>query len=134
AVRQARAAVQLLGHHPSIAIWCGHNEPLAIDLEPGAGAASAAMAAQVLPTWNKSILDRSIKRALEQADGTRPVVAHSGVLPHPPQFDGTDSHLYFGWYWGDERDFPKFCATMPRLARFVTEFGAQAVPADAAFC
>ena len=25
--------------------------------------------------------------------------------PHPPQFDGTDSHLYFGWYWGDERDF-----------------------------
>jgi beta-mannosidase len=56
------------------------------------------------------------------------------VLPHPPQLDGTDSHLYFGWYWGDERDFPRLCASMPRLARFVTEFGAQAVPADAAFC
>jgi beta-mannosidase len=88
----------------------------------------------MLPTWNKTILDRSVKRALEQADGTRPVVAHSGVLPHPPQLDGTDSHLYFGWYWGDERDFPKLCATVPRLARFVTEFGAQAVPADASFC
>ena len=138
AVRQARAMVQVLGHHPSIAIWCGHNEPMAIDIEPGgqlgAGVAGAALAAQLLPTWNKSILDRSVKRALEQADGTRPVVAHSGVFPHPPQLDGTDSHLYFGWYWGDERDFPKLCATVPRLARFVTEFGAQAVPQDAAFC
>jgi beta-mannosidase len=138
AVRQARAAVQTLGHHPSIAIWCGHNEPMALNIEPGGqlgtGVAAAALAAQVLPTWNKSILDRSIKRALEQSDGTRPVVAHSGVLPHPPQFDGTDSHLYFGWYWGDERDFPRLCESVPRLARFVTEFGAQAVPADAGFC
>jgi beta-mannosidase len=138
AMRQARAAVQVLGHHPSIAIWCGHNEPMALDIEPGGqigiGVAGAAVAAQVLPTWNKSILDRSIKRALEQSDGTRPVVAHSGVFPHPPQFEGTDSHLYFGWYWGDERDFPRLCATVPRLARFVTEFGAQAVPADAGFC
>lgn len=122
AVRQSRAAVQVLGHHPSIAVWCGHNEP------------GEAFAAQMLPTWNKTILDRSIKRALEQADGTRPVVAHSGVLPHPPQLDGTDSHLYFGWYRGDERDFPRFCASVPRMARFVSEFGAQSVPADAAFC
>jgi beta-mannosidase len=138
AIRQARVAVQVLGHHPSIAIWCGHNEPMAIDIDPGGGLDAAtgrgALRAQMLPTWNKTILDRSVKRALEQADGTRPVVAHSGVLPHPPQLDGTDSHLYFGWYWGDERDFPTLCATVPRLARFVTEFGAQAVPADASFC
>ena len=92
-------------------------------------------ARQKLPTWNKTILDRSVKRALEQADGTRPVIAHSGVLPHPPQLDGTDSHLYFGWYRGDERDFPTLSRRpMPRMARFVTEFGAQAVPADATFC
>ena len=138
AVRQARAAVAVLGHHPSIAIWCGHNEPMAIDIEPGgtlgAGTAGAALAAQMLPTWNKSILDRSIKRALQQADGTRPVIAHSGVFPHPPQLDGTDSHLYFGWYHGDERDLPRLAAAIPRLVRFLTEFGAQAVPDDAAFC
>ena len=138
AVRQARAAVAALGHHPSIAIWCGHNEPMAIDIEPGgkigAGTAGAALAAQLLPTWNKSILDRSIKRALRAADGTRPVIPHSGVLPHLPQLDGTDSHLYFGWYHGDERDLPRFAARMPRMVRFLTEFGAQAVPADAAFC
>jgi beta-mannosidase len=127
AVRQARTAVQTLGHHPSIAVWCGHNEPFGETHR-------LAPAAQALPTWNRTILDASIKRALEQSDGTRPVVAHSGVLPHPPQLDGTDSHLYLGWYWGEERDLPRLCASMPRLARFVSEFGAQAVPVDAAFC
>ena len=47
--------------------------------------------------------------------------------------DGTDSHLYFGWYHGDERDLPGFAASMPRMVRFVSEFGAQAVPAAADF-
>jgi beta-mannosidase len=135
AVRQARAAVDLLGHHPSIALWCGHNEPMALERtempeEPGERLSFMARiaAAQQLPSWNKTVLDGSIKRAFERADGTRPVIPHSGVLPHPPRFDGTDAHLYFGWYWGDERQFPAFCRLLPRAARFVTEFGAQAVP------
>jgi beta-mannosidase len=55
------------------------------------------------------------------------------VFPHPPQFDGTDSHTYFGWYYGSGDDFPAAMRWWPRLARFVTEFGAQAVPEDAAF-
>jgi beta-mannosidase len=148
AVRQAREAVDLLGHHPSIAVWCGHNEPMAIDTGAAGGGNTPAtrhtafrmVRAQQLPTWNKTVLDASIKRALAKADGTRPVVAHSGVAPHPPQFDGTDSHLYFGWYWGDERDLPGFARTLPRMVRFVSQFGAQAVPAadasgdGAAFC
>ncbi|HEX8803321.1 MAG TPA: hypothetical protein VF743_03980, partial [Acidimicrobiales bacterium] len=143
AVRQAGAAVDLLGHHPSIAVWCGHNEPLAIDNRADVWDDRRAVArlgvrvlvGQQLPGWNKTVLDASVKRALEKADGTRPVVAHSGVLPHPPQLDGTDSHLYFGWYWGDERDLPGAARTVPRLVRFVSEFGAQAVPSgDVAFC
>ncbi len=132
AVRQAAKAVELLAHHPSIAIWCGHNEPMAIDIEPGVPfsrtrIAARAAVAQELPSWNKTILDHSIKRALEHADGSRPVVPHSGVFPHPGS-GGTDTHTYFGWYHGEERDFPKAMAAFPRLARFVTEFGAQAVP------
>lgn len=141
AVRQAAAAVDLLGHHPSVFLWCGHNEPMAIDNDPAMwGDPKAlrsmglrALAAQVLPTWNKTVLDRSVKRALEKADRSRPVVAHSGVLPHPPLLDGTDSHLYFGWYHGDERDLPGFLRAMPRMARFVSELGAQAVPDSAEF-
>ncbi|HUW02526.1 MAG TPA: hypothetical protein VMW08_09270 [Acidimicrobiales bacterium] len=140
AVRQTTEAVDLLGHHPSIFLWCGHNEPMAIDLDPGklggltkVKVGAQAFASQQLPTWNKTVLDRSIKKAFEKADPSRPVVAHSGVLPHLPQLDGTDGHLYFGWYWGDERDFPGFVAGLPKMARFLTEFGAQAVPNSAEF-
>jgi beta-mannosidase len=141
AVRQARKAVEVLGHHASIAIWCGHNEPLALDVPTGDLADPATLRktglrtalAMELPTWNKTVLDRSIKRALESADGSRPVIPHSGVWPHLPRLDGTDSHLYFGWYHGDERDLPGFAATLPRMVRFVSEFGAQAVPDTADF-
>jgi beta-mannosidase len=127
--RQAQAAVDLLGHHPSIAVWCGHNEPLAVD---GLPSAPRYVALQELPTWNKTLLDSTVKRALERCDGSRPVIAHSGVLPHPGS-GGTDTHVYFGWYHGEERDFPAFCSTVPRMARFVSEFGAQAVPETDAF-
>ncbi|MBN2624362.1 MAG: hypothetical protein JXA83_13380 [Acidimicrobiales bacterium] len=136
AARQARAMVDLLGHHPSVAVWCGHNEPMSMDgadqvtssLSSTVAFAARMTAEQQLPTWNKSVLDASIKRALHKADSSRPVVAHSGVTPHLPQLDGTDSHLYFGWYMGDERDLPTFARRVPRMVRFVTEFGAQAVP------
>ncbi len=140
--RQAIAAVDQLGHHPSIALWCGHNEPFALEDEPGASPFDGPdatrrrlrlAAAHQLPTWNRSILDRTIKRALEKADPTRPVVAHSGVLPHPGS-GGTDTHSSLGWAYGDERDFPAFCRAVPRLARFVSEIGAQAVPSTHAFC
>lgn len=138
--RQARAAVDLLGHHASIGLWCGHQEPFRVNAGdlPAAGAKAvrsrvAYLAQQQLPTWNKSVLDRSVKRAIEKADGTRPVIAHSGVLPHLPLLDGTDAHLWFGWRHGSERDLPGFARAMPRQVRFVSEFGAQAVPADAEF-
>ncbi|HET6966713.1 MAG TPA: hypothetical protein VFI44_00475, partial [Ornithinibacter sp.] len=96
AVRQADAAVRLLGHHPSVAIWCGHNEPLAIDTtEVGRSpvelvkVAGRFLAGMELPTFNRSILDRAIAKTLRRADGTRPVIPHSGVWPHLPQLDGT---------------------------------------------
>ena len=134
--RQAREAVDLLAHHPSLLLWCGHNEPMALDIEPATLAdrrsrrrlAVRMAAAQALPSWNRSLLDRAIKTVLERDDGTRPVVAHSGVLPHLPQLDGTDSHLWLGWFVGEERDLPGLAARWPRLARFVGEFGSQSVP------
>jgi beta-mannosidase len=130
AAEQARQAVTLLGHHPSIALWCGHNEPIALDSTAGGDdslrSSARFVAGQVLPSWNKTALDRSIRRALERADGSREVVAHSGIVPHPAW--GTDSHFYFGWYHGEERDLPSTLARFPVLARFVSEFGAQAVP------
>jgi len=138
ATEQAREAVDLLGHHPSIAVWCGHNEPFSLKMEPGKPISLPKLTAryfagQQLPTWNKTVLDRWIKRSLERNDDSRPVIAHSGVLPHLPQLSGTDSHLYFGWYHGEERDISGFAAMMPNMVRFVSEFGAQAVPTSASF-
>ena len=115
--RQAREAVDLLAHHPSVFLWCGHDEPTA-----------GRRATQAVPTWNRTLLDHAVKSVLEHTDGTRPVVAHSGVLPHPPQLEGTDSHLYLGWRRGVDRDLPLLLARWPRLARFVSELGAQSVP------
>jgi beta-mannosidase len=136
AVRQAEEAVNLLGHHPSIMTWCAHNEPFTFNVTPGQSfdikkMAIPFLAGHQLPTWNKSVLDRWVKRSFEKADVTRPVIAHSGVLPHLPTLDGTDSHLYFGWYHGDERDLPRCkdpatheirqrvrCASNSRILRF----------------
>ena len=136
AQRQAREMVAMLAHHPSVAVWCGHNEPMGLDVDPAsledraqlAGTGLRVFASQQLPTWNKSVLDRAVKRAIERADRTRPIIKHSGVLPRLPKLQGTDSHLYFGWYWGDERDLPGFARLLPSQVRFPTEFGAQAVP------
>jgi beta-mannosidase len=136
ATRQAAEMVALLGHHPSVAVWCGHNEPMRLDIDAGqladrwgkAKLGLRVLASQQLPTWNKTVLDRSVKRAIERTDGTRPVVPHSGVLPHLPDLRGTDSHLYFGWYFGREGMLPAVAKWLPSLVRFPTEFGAQAVP------
>ncbi len=136
AVTQARAMVDRLGHHPSIVTWCAHNEPLAVDVT--ADAVTPAIAARIgasmlLPSWNKSVLDRRVAHALRAADPSRFVNDHSGVLPGPASL-GTDSHLYFGWYWGEADQLPRALRAVPRVARFVSEFGAQAVPESADFC
>jgi beta-mannosidase len=129
AVRQAREAVDLLGHHPSVGIWCAHDEPFADQpRHERRRALSPGVLPQQIPTWNRSILDRSIKRVIAKNDGTRPVIAHSGVLPHLPRLDGTDAHLWFGWYGGEVRDLASFASTLPRNVRFVSAFGAQALP------
>jgi beta-mannosidase len=136
AATQARELVDGLGHHPSIVVWCGHNEPYPGPSEtPGVTTTPAAKwrnrSTLLLPSWNKDVLDRSVARAL-RSDPTRPVVAHSGVPPGPLR-DGTDTHLYFGWYLGGMADMAGVLRRWPKLARFVSEFGAQAVPESAAF-
>jgi beta-mannosidase len=133
ATAQARAMVDVLGHHPSIATWCAHDAPY---LEPAPGVASpprglrrrAAQAASLaLPSWNKDVLDRSVARALHRADPSRPVLPHSGVPPGPI-VTTTDSHLVGGWHDGLLDGLAPTAARFPRLARFVSSFGAPSVP------
>ena len=91
------------------------------------------MAAEQMPTWNRSVLDRWVKRSFERSDPTRVAIAHSGVTPHFPQLDGTDSHLWFGWRRGDATDMARFASRLPRMVRFVSAFGADSAPAQAEF-
>jgi beta-mannosidase len=115
AVRQAREMVDALGHHPSIVLWCGHDEPY----ERGSSGA--------LPSWNKEVLDRSVSRALRRADPTRPVDPHSGVPPGPIS-TGSDSHLIGGWHDGVLDGLAGTARAVPRLVRFVSALGAPSAP------
>lgn len=135
AVEQAEIAVDQLGHHPAIVLWSAHNEPVDTSMvaERDWRSRLGDVAAQQLPSWNKSVLDRWVKRAFESNDPTRPAIAHSGVLPHLPQLAGTDSHLWFGWRQGDARDLVKRAKRLPRVVRFVSEFGSDSVPHHAPF-
>ena len=47
--------------------------------------------------------------------------------------DGTDTHFYFGWFHGHVRDIERVAAAVPRVVRFVSEFGSDSPPLDAPF-
>jgi beta-mannosidase len=114
AARQARAMVDQLAHHPSVFVWCAHDAPL------GDETPARLLAGATLPTWGKEVLDRSVARAIARRDPSRPVVPHSGA--------GDDAHLWFGWRHGTLAGLAPAVRTVPRLARFVSAFGAQSVP------
>jgi len=124
AVHQAGELVNHLGHHPSIVVWCGHDVPDPVDRTR----AAPRLVDQQKPTWTRTVLARSVRRALERADPSRPVISHSGVLPNLPRMDDADSHLWFGWHAGDAADLAAYLERVPRAGRFVSAFGAQSVP------
>ena len=130
AIHQANIAADVLGHHPSLALWSAHNEPTDTHVEERSGwkATIGAVVSQQLPSWNRSVLDRWVKREFERADPTRTTSAYSGVGPHLPRLDGSDTHLWYGWRYGDIGDLSRRARRQPSSVRFVSEFGADAVP------
>ena len=136
AVRHARAMVDQLGYHPSIVTWNAHVSPAPEVMEataPSARRVVERFAAHQLPTWTKSVLDRSIKHVFDSQDGSRHTSGFSGVLPHLPRLDGSATHLWFGWRKGTERDLADYAAKWPMQVRFVAEFGAQSIPSSGEF-
>lgn len=122
---QAREMIDVLGHHPSIVIWGAHHRPHTNEPRTSAG---PGVRHQQRPSWNRSVLDRSLERTIDRADGSRPVVTHSDVAPHIPKLSGSDLGLYFGWFDGEASDLAEFAASLPRFVRFVSDFGTQALP------
>ncbi|MYJ43006.1 MAG: hypothetical protein F4076_11310, partial [Acidimicrobiaceae bacterium] len=118
--RQAREAVDLLGHRPSVAVWCAHDQPYSRARRPGR---TPAVVRRQGPSWNRDVLDRRLGRVLDRCDGSRPVVSHTGVPPRAPLLDGTTSELWFGLHGGRAADAGPVLARVPAMARFVSAFG-----------
>lgn len=132
AVAQAGAAVDQLGHHPSIALWSAHNEPADPTSEPRRDLWSRTRraASLPLPAWNRTVLDRWVKRAFEQSDPSRPAIARSSMLSGLPWVDGEGGHVWFDWHHGEVRDLERLARRTPRAVRFVSEFGSESLPAS----
>lgn len=132
--RMARSMVDQLAHHPSILLWNAHHEPWAGDpasWRSGDAARRRRMRirmafAQLLPSWNRTLLDRSVADTLRASDPTRPVLTQSGSRPHLTQLTSGATHLWVGWRWGRIHDLARLLRWWPRLGGFVAEFGAQA--------
>ena len=129
----AREAVDLLGHHPSVAVWCAHEEPNGPPLpdpsphdEP-LQTTGRRLARHVLPSWNRSVLDPALRRELESNDPTRRVIRRSGSLPFLTDRSTSDPHLWLGWHTGQHKDLPEVIRTWPRLGSFLGGFGSQSV-------
>ncbi len=138
AARQlATNVVKRIAHHPSILLWCVHSTPVAYDIEEFTGAWRGprwrnrlrGIRAQLLPTYNRTMLDTSVSRTIGRLDTTREVVSHTGMLPTLAT-PGTTFNSSFGWSYGDERSFARFVTLWPRAVRFVSEIGPQSATAN----
>jgi beta-mannosidase len=128
ALRQVELMVRQLYNHPSVVIWCTHNEPGIQPEPPGRRwwwVAKTLFSLQFY-NWNRDRMDGQLKRRVEELDDTRFVVRSSGEWRLPLLREGTDSHLYYGWY--RPQDPAAKLKRMSRRLRFVTEFGAQSFP------
>lgn len=132
ALRQVREMVRLLGSHPSVAIWCMHNEPFLIEdtSDESLMARLRTHFTALGPSWNRDVLDTQLKAVVEAEDPTRPAVRSSGEFDIPYVRAGTDCHAYFGWYktHGSLDDAEVMQRRFPGNMAFVTEFGAQSFP------
>ncbi len=106
ASNQVRDMIHSAYNHPSIAVWCLHNEP------PFDADWMQYKYPDYQPLQNAA-LNTIMTRIARQLDTTRYV--------HP--FSATREHHWEGWYFGHWADYAK-----PVKEHLVTEFGAQALP------
>ena len=130
ALRVARAATNLLSHHPSVSVWCAHDEPNGPPLPtPAVGKApsSRGLGRHLAPSWNRSVLDSLVRRELRSSDPSRSVIQRSGSLPGMTNRSASDPHLWLGWHNSTHGELSEVIRTWPRLGTFLGGFGAQTV-------
>jgi beta-mannosidase len=131
ALRQCHEMVRLLYNHPSIVIWCMHNEPLyVVDTSTEPLLRRLRTYTSLLYTWNRDVMGKQTSAMVANLDKGRTVIRASGEMYLPGWLDGTDGHYYFGWYmsYGPKRWFDIWRKLFTWNLRFVTEFGSQSFP------
>ena len=130
ALYQIERMIKTLYNHPSIAIWCCHNEPFKIVDASNINVKDVAVSlTSVLGyNWNREVLDKKLREKVMSIDTSRFVQKCSG-------FQGIgkepgDEHFYFGWYppFGPVRNFDWYIKYFKKSIRFPTEFGTQSFP------
>jgi beta-mannosidase len=129
---QVRQMVELLNNHPSIILWCMHNESfyMADTSDERLWSKLRTYLSVFIWNWNRNVLDASLQQIVATVDPSRPTVRSSGEYAVPLIHAGTDAHFYYGWYkiYGELASWQKIIDLFPQNSRFVTEFGAQSFP------
>jgi len=130
ALHQLQKMITRLYHHPSIALWCMHNEPLKMyDTRKKPSAFDWIRFANSIffYSWNREVMDRQLLKKARFLDPFRPSVQCSGEKGLAAKHPG-DAHLYFGWYFGPLHFMSWFARKRKNHCKLVNEFGAQSFP------
>ena len=124
---EVKYQIERLKEHPCIVLWCGNNEVEEAWKNWGWQGQFNLHGADSAKVWNdyKRLFQDSLKKWVDEFDGTRPYVSTSpkNGWGHKESFTEGDSH-YWGVWWGLE-DWEAF---ENKTGRFVSEYGMQAMP------
>jgi beta-mannosidase len=130
ALYQSGRMIKRLYNHPSIALWCMHNEPLKMydtRKKPKISDWVRFGYSIFIHSWNRDVMDRKLLRQAKSLDPFRPSLQCSGEKGLFAKDHG-DAHLYFGWYFGPLRWLGWVARKKPGNLKLVTEFGTQSFP------
>ena len=124
---EVKYQIERLRNHPCVVLWCGNNEVEEAWKNWGWQGQFNLHGADSTKVWNdyKRLFQDSLKKWVDEFDGTRPYVSTSpkNGWGHKESFTEGDSH-YWGIWWGLE-DWEVF---ENKTGRFVSEYGMQAMP------
>jgi len=130
ALFQMEKMIARLYNHPSIIIWCLHNEPIKLwdtRKKPTVRDYLRFASSAFIYSWNREALDQKLFAKAKTLDRSRAILDCSGEKGLFRKDHG-DAHLYFGWYFGALKNFDYWVKKKPERLKLVSEFGAQSFP------